>query len=603
MGKVGGNLESLKDSMIKEIESIYEIEILRGEFLPRELALKLADLTGRINREISVFINRRGAVMDISVGDSSTVVLPDLEGRRDKSRLSGLRCIHTHPNGDYVVSTVDLSSLIKLRLDAMVAIGALNGEVKGITAAVPARDSNGEFTLAEVYGPFQAGDNLINGLFQLVAEKEKSGGGSLHEVGEELERAILVGVEPTFPKIIGGKSDGERMLDELAELAETAGVEVVDKILQKKPVRDPATFIGRGKLEDLSLLRQSLNANLIIFDDELSGAQVRNIEELVGAKVVDRTTLILDIFAKRAHSSEGKIQVELAQLRYRLPRLMGLGNQLSRLGGGIGTRGPGEKKLEVDRRHIRRRISHLEEELGSIAKRRGLAREDRKRNSVPTVALVGYTNVGKSTLLNTLCGAEVLAENKLFATLDPTIRSFQLTDGKTALMVDTVGFIRKLPHDLIEAFKSTLEEAVEADILLHVVDASSIETEMQVQVVNSLLSDLGALNKPVVLVMNKVDKVRSRDEMPLVRHEGRIVEVSALTGQGLGELLEEMSRLISSEEIAITARIPYADGWVLPYIHENGRVTEEAYEEQSTLVKAFLDRNKVDRIKAYLIQD
>lgn len=598
---INGNIESLRESILNEIESLYDLEIPRGEFLPEELSLRLANLTNRINREISVFINRKGNIIDISIGDNSTVTLPVVEGRRDKARLSGVRCIHTHPNGDPMLSAVDISSLLSLRLDAMASIGAKEGQVTGIFVAIPSRDMEGELNKADIYGPFKSDGNGMNSLFEMIYELEKASGETVYSNEDEAERAILVGVEPTFPKVINGRTDGERMLEELEELATTAGVTVVKKVLQKKTIRDPAYFIGKGKLEELSLIRQSLNANVVIFDDELSGAQVRNIEEIVGTKVVDRTTLILDIFAQRARSKVGKIQVELAQLKYRLPRLIGLGNQLSRLGGGIGTRGPGEKKLEVDRRHIRRRISYLEEELEGIGRRRGLAREGRRKNAIPTIALVGYTNVGKSTLMNTLCRVDVFAENKLFATLDPTTRSFMLPNGKEALLIDTVGFIRKLPHDLVEAFKSTLEEAVDADILLHVVDASSDEAEVQIAVVNDILSGLGALNKPIILVLNKMDQVQDKTRLPVANPQGSVFEVSAVTGQGLEELLKGINKVVTVDEIEIDLLAPYSQGWILPYIYENGKILEEAYEEAGTRVKAVIDKARVDRVKEFIL--
>jgi len=334
---------------------------------------------------------------------------------------------------------------------------------------------------------------------------------------------------------------------------------------------------------------------------ELSGAQTRNIEDVVGIKVVDRTTLILDIFAQRARSKEGKLQVELAQLKYRLPRLIGLGGQLSRLGGGIGTRGPGEKKLEVDRRHIKRRIRFLEWELDNLSTRREFARDRRRKNTVPVIALVGYTNVGKSTLMNTLCKTEVFAENKLFATLDPTTRKLNLPNGREALLVDTVGFIRKLPHELVEAFKSTMEEAVYADILAHVVDISSQEAEEQISVVNDILASLGALNKPVLLILNKVDLVKT--EIPPIASEikGRVFEVSASTGIGLDELIKGILEVLSQDEIEINIIAPYSEGWIIPYLYKNGSLLEEEYAESGIKVRALIKKSKVDRIKDYIL--
>lgn len=595
---INGNIDSLKESVINELESLYDFEIDKGEMLPEGLAVKMAELTGRINREIAVCIDRKGNVIDVSIGDSSTTSLPGVDGRRDKNRLSGIRCVHTHPNGDGRISSIDASALLNLKLDAVVAIGAKDGLITGIYAAVPVTAAGSE--RAEAYGPFNPGDDSLNQLFDMILQADRADRDAFYDNENDLERAILVGLETGRSRLIDGKSEAERLLDELEELALTAGVTVVRKELQKKSVKDPAYYIGKGKVEELNLLRQALNANVIIFDDELSGAQVRNIEELVGVKVIDRTTLILDIFAQRARSIEGKLQVELAQLKYRLPRLMGFGNQLSRLGGGIGTRGPGERKLEVDRRHIRRRIGYLEHELAEVERRRSYLRESRKKNGVPTVALVGYTNVGKSTLMNTLCKADVFAENKLFATLDPTLRKLKLPDGKEALLIDTVGFIRKLPHDLVEAFKSTLEQAVYADILLHVADMSSSEADVQIEVVNDILHSLGALNKPVILVLNKMDLVREEVRIPALKSGDKVFEVSAVTGQGLDSLLQGIAETVPENETEVLIHAPYSEGWILPYIYDSGKVLDKEYAESEIKVRALVKRDRVDKIKEYI---
>ncbi|MCX8128586.1 MAG: GTPase HflX [Clostridia bacterium] len=593
----------MRKSIIDELEGLYELEVAKGDFLPEELAIKLADITGRINREIAVYINRKGGIEDISIGDNATVSLPEVEGRRGKSRLTGIRCIHTHPNGDGMLSEVDISSLLKLRLDAMAAIGVKDGRIVQVYAAIPVKADEGNFCNADIYGPFRPGSPEMNSLFNLIEDIDRSHKEVLFANETEKERAILVGLESASGRILNGKSEGERSIGELEELALTAGVTVVHTVLQKKASKDPAYYIGKGMVENLCLLRQAINADLIIFDDELSGAQVRNIENATGAKVIDRTVLILDIFAQRARSKEGKLQVELAQLKYRLPRLTGLGQQLSRLGGGIGTRGPGEKKLEVDKRHIRRRISYLEHELKNLSTRRGLAREGRKKADVPVIALVGYTNVGKSTLMNRLCSSDVFAENKLFATLDPTTRSFTLPDGRTALLVDTVGFIRKLPHELVEAFKSTLEEAVFADVLMHVADASSEEAEEQIKVVDELLSSLGAMDKPIVMVLNKIDLIPEDSALiPVIKSDISVFEVSAAGGQGLDKLLHGLAAIVPKEEMEAVLFAPYSDGWVLPYIHENGKVISEDYTEDGVRIKAIIKKPKVEKLRKYLAE-
>ncbi len=596
---VNGNLDSLKKSVIEELEALLQMQTDKNDFVPPELTDAISGISSRINREISVFIDRKGNIVDLSVGDSGTVALPAVEGRRDQSRLSGVRCIHTHPNGVGMVSLVDINSMLKLRLDAMVAVGVKDGNITEIYASIPQRSEGNEFSKSQVYGPFKAHDIRINELWSVIDEIDKVAGNMLYGNGEETERTILVGLETASGNILNGKSIGERSLDELEELVLTAGARVVKKVLQKRQGIDSAYYIGKGKLEELSLIRQALDIDLIVFDDELSGAQLRNIEEILGIKVIDRTTLILDIFAQRARSKEGKLQVELAQLKYRISRLIGLGNQLSRLGGGIGTRGPGEKKLEVDRRHIRRRINYLEAELSEVEKRRGFMRKSRDKNSLPVIALVGYTNAGKSTLMNALCKSDVFAEDKLFATLDPTARSLMLPSGRDAILVDTVGFIRKLPHELIEAFKSTLEEAVHADVLIHVVDVTSEEALEQIEVVDNILSALGASSKPIVMALNKIDRLAKRERAPILNPKGGIVEISAVTLEGVDELLKAVTAALGQDEEEMELFIPFQEGWAISYIHKNGKIVEKNYDEKGTYFKVSMLKSKVDCIKKF----
>jgi len=357
----------------------------------------------------------------------------------------------------------------------------------------------------------------------------------------------------------------EDSINELSELASTAGAEVIAKLVQKRGKPDPAYYIGKGKAEELALLAITIHADLVIFDDELSPAQQRNLERLLKIKVIDRTWLILDIFASRAASKEGKIQVELAQLCYLLPRLVGKGTALSRLGGGIGTRGPGETKLEVDRRRIRRRISVLQKELDEIAKRRGLQRSNRSKSGLPLVSIVGYTNAGKSTLFNALTDSEVFVEDKLFATLDPTIRRCYLPSGDFMLLADTVGFIRKLPHDLVAAFRATLEEATYSDLLLHVVDASHPGKDDHLEAVKEVLGTLGVADRPIITVLNKIDLIPGtlERERILLEHPGAI-PVSAETREGLDELLKTISEMLKDGNSYISkeaAKGPHVATW------------------------------------------
>jgi len=421
----------------------------------------------------------------------------------------------------------------------------------------------------------------------------------------EREKAVLVGIklESDSASSNENKYGVEQSIDELAELAFTAGLDVCARVIQKREYKSSAFLVGRGKVDEIRTICNDSGAGIIIFDDELSGVQSRNMEEATGVRVIDRTLLILDIFAQRAHTSEGKLQVELAQLKYRLPRLTGLGGQLSRLGGGIGTRGPGEKKLETDRRHIRRRISFLENELKRLGKRRYRLREGRKQNDLPVVVIVGYTNSGKSTLMNTLCGSGVFVEDKLFATLDPTTRRLTLPDGRKVLLVDTVGFISKLPHDLVEAFKSTLEEVVYADLLLHLVDASHSEADDRIPIVEDILEGLGAAGKPTILVYNKLDLAQGKlASMPGTKRNGcRITGISALKGQGLDSLLTAIMESLPVQEVKMDILAPYEEGWVMSYIYDNGKIVSSEYTDGGIKIKALIPFLKAKKLDHYLI--
>ena len=406
-----------------------------------------------------------------------------------------------------------------------------------------------------------------------------------------LTKAILVSADT-------GAYDCEASMDELSELARTAGAEELARVIQKREAYESATVIGEGKLVEVRELCANLGAELLIFDIELTSSQIRNIEEATDVRVIDRTMLILDIFAGRAVSREGKLQVELAQLRYRLPRLMGVGASLSRLGGGIGTRGPGETQLETDRRHIRRRIDKLSAELKELEERRGYTRSRRKKDSVQVGAIVGYTNAGKSTLLNLLTGAGVLAEDKLFATLDPTSRAIELPDGRSLLMVDTVGLIRRLPHHLVEAFKSTLEEAACADIIIHVCDVSDPEASEKADVTLKTLADLGAAEIPVVTVLNKCDKLEEN-----IPENDTTVKISALKAQGIDRLLEVIAKNLPETAKRMKLLLPYANGGLTAVIRENGKVFSEEYTENGILVDALVDQMNIKQMKEFEINE
>lgn len=424
----------------------------------------------------------------------------------------------------------------------------------------------------------------------------------MHELlkeDEDQDRALLIGID---------YADGqaEKSIDELERLCDTAHIITVAKVLQRREKMDTATYIGAGKAEELAEFCETNEINLAVTDEELKGSQVRELEELLGVRVIDRTTLILDIFASRARSVEGKLQVELAQYQYRLPRLLGYGKALSRLGGGIGTRGPGETKLETDRRHIKRRISYLTQQLQQVSARRAQLRKKRKKDQVPTVALVGYTNAGKSSLMNALCeNADVYAQDQLFATLDPTIRKMQTDENSVVLLVDTVGFIRKLPHDLINAFRSTLEESVEADLILHVIDVSDEDCESQIKTVDQILESLGVADKPVFKIFNKCDVP---DCSPVLQNSVFLSEklknphcyfTSAKTGQGLPELKQNILKQVIQVQ-QHTLFIPYTHASLLDVLHRTCKILSEEYTENGTILKALLDEENRNRFSEFI---
>jgi GTP-binding protein HflX len=411
------------------------------------------------------------------------------------------------------------------------------------------------------------------------------------------QRALLVGTG-------AGTRDAEEAeasLDELALLADTAGAEPVEKVLQRRPTPDPATYIGKGKADELRDLADALDVDVVIFDDELSPAQQRNLEHLFARDVVDRVALILDIFAQHASSQEGMVQVELAQLRYRLPRLRGRGLTLSQQGAGIGTRGPGETQLEVDRRRILRRVTKLERDLARLASTRATQRKARRRRDLATVALVGYTNAGKSTLLNRLTEADVVVENRLFSTLDPTTRRLRLPGGEVVLVSDTVGFVRRLPHQLVEAFRSTLEEVADADLLLHVVDASSAEAEDQIAAVHEVLREIDAADVPELVVANKRD-VATPDELDAVlgAHDDAVA-VSAVTGEGVDKLLEQVAFRLRALARIVELSVPYDRGDVIAALHRDGEVLVEVHEQSATRVRARVPDAELGRFREFLV--
>ena len=588
--KPNGNLTGIKSAMLDRLKSLYDFKQGLDEFASFELLSELCACSGEINREISVYISRDGSIVDVSVGDSAKVSMPSMRLVRNEDRLCGVRCIHTHPSGDGRLSGVDLGTLRSMKLDCMAAVGVSDGKPTQLYAAYLGDfDEDTGSRAALVYGPMRPYKLPQKALIAEIFNSDDRFRSTTKEVeAVEQERAVLVGMD---------NDEGYDTLEELNELAKTAGALVVGKVRVRRRTIDNATYVGSGKANELSLMGSELEADLFIFDDELSAIQLRTLEETLGARVIDRTTLILDIFAARATSREGKLQVELAQMRYRLPRLIGQGQVLSRLGGGIGTRGPGEKKLEIDRRRIRRRVFELETELSEIEKQRGLRRESRKANRIPLVALVGYTNAGKSTMLNALTDSNVLAEDKLFATLDPVVRKITLSGGTEALLSDTVGFINKLPHDLVEAFKSTLEEVSNSDLILQVVDISCPYHEKQMRVVDGVLESLRAADIPRIIVFNKADAIPS-GELP-AESENRL-NVSALRGTGIEKLLSAVELKLNSARTEVDILVPYSKYEAVSMIRDRGMLLSEEHTETGTRIRALLDAESIGQLRKIL---
>lgn len=602
MREIKGNIKGIRDSVIAELQKLYDMQ--SPQLVSQELAVKLADITEYINREISVYITRSGQIIEIAVGDNATAELPSFSGRRGAGRLSGIRCIHTHPGGNPYLSGVDISALKNNKYDAMVAIGVVSPDFTkseltfGLITGI---DSNENYT-AECYGPYSIEDaeniNFVNTVSTIERILDKQTGTASLQVMSE--RAILIGME-------WGRNDSlwtvEDSLEELKQLADTAGATVIKKFIQKRSKPDPAFFIGRGKVQELALYAQQENIDLCIFDDELSPAQQRNIESVMGIRILDRTALILDIFAQRARTNEGKLQVELAQLQYTLPRIMGKGLMLSRLGGGIGTRGPGETKLEVDRRRIRDRIAFIKDQIEKVKAVRSLHRSKRKKNNVFEVSLVGYTNAGKSTLLNTLTNSDIYAKDQLFATLDPTTRQLTLPNKQEIIITDTVGFIQRLPHQLIAAFRSTLEVVTEADLLVHVIDVSHELYKEQAAAVHEVLKEIGAETKPVITVYNKIDKLppdsKLTDRLAL---EEDTVCISAAKKLNLETLQQMIESHLKSKAVEVTLCIPYAETAKAAQLHETANVLEQEYTENGAVMKVILPVEDLEAYNEYILK-
>ena len=561
MPEIHGNTEGIRKSVLDELTALYDVQLEPGQFMPQDLLQSLCGYSASMNREIAVYITRYGEIADVLIGRSDSIDLPDLRLRRGERRLSMVRCVHTHPRATGELSDVDVSALLSMRFDAMCAVGVSeDGRPTSVQCAFLDAEREGEVRRTELISarrlPQEAWLSEIertDAAYRAAAPATQTG----------RERAVLVGIE------------SEESLDELEELARTAGAETALRVLQKRPKPDPVFCVGRGKAEELSLRCQAVQADLVIFDEELSGVMQKNLEEVLRLKVVDRTALILDIFAARASTREGKLQVEMAQLKYRSQRLLGQGLVLSRLAGGIGTRGPGESKLEVSRRRIRERLTDLERELEQIERQRGLRRQSREKNGVPIIALVGYTNAGKSTLFNRLTGAGVYVENQLFATLDSVSRPIELPHGGKALLVDTVGFIRKLPHELVKAFRATLEEARLADVLVLVLDGADAQMESRRRTVEEVLDSLGATEAPRVEAVNKCDLIA-----PEAQALPGALYISASTGRNVEELLRRVEDELDAGAQEVRLLVPFSRYALVSRLHAMGGVLEQRHSDE-----------------------
>lgn len=542
INKISGNATGLKAAHIKQLERLGYKGIPPENIITNDLARQLSAISREINRQIGLLISRKGEISKVIVGDHKSIFIPSLDGFRSSSaRFKGLRLIHTHLNGENL-SDEDMTDLSHLRLDL---IGALEVQEDGSPGVlhwahlVPENPAGDYWLFMKPEEPHQIKINFISFIQALedeFARKQQS------RKIDSTDKAILLRVEKN--PLAGAAAS----LEELAQLARTCGVEVFDSMIQYRPQPDPKFMVGRGKLSAIDLRASQIGANMLIFDHDLTPAQARSISDFTGLKIIDRTQLILDIFARRAHSREGKIQVELAQLKYRLPRLTHADTSLSRLAGGIGGTGPGETKLEIDRRRVRERIHRLEKDLKTITKSRRQRYGRREKTGLPIISIVGYTNAGKSTLLNTLTQSAVLAEDKLFATLDTKSARLRFPQDTEAIITDTVGFIRDLPEELFTAFRATLDELFDADILLHVIDASNNQFEDQIAAVEKILTDLEIHDRPTIRVMNKSDRVADKELLKHLCRRLDAVAVSALDKKTLFALMEKIESVLPRKD-------------------------------------------------------
>ena len=543
MKKLFGNTNGLKTTQIRNIEKLYRYRIPSETIVTSQIIKKISMLSSEINRQIGLLVNRSGKIISVIVGDHKQIMLPDTSDyRTPPGRLKGLRCIHTHLK-DEKLTQDDLTDLTLLRLDLMAAITVSeNGQARHIHIAniFPNQSAAQPY---QIHPPIDPGRLDVHCLELIESiESELSQITALHDIDSGIERAILISVTTS------SRHKAKISINELQKLARSSDIFVVDTVIQHRKKIDSRFLMGRGRLEDLSILAMQKGASMIIFDQELNPSQIRSITNKIDLKVIDRTQLILDIFARRARTKEGKLQVELAQLKYMLPRLITKNTAMSRLTGGIGGRGPGETKLEIDRRRIRDRISRIEKSLKQVKRQRDLEKSKREKKGLPVISIIGYTNAGKSTLLNTLTKSKVLVGNRMFATLDPSSRRMKFPKDTEVIITDTVGFIRDLPKELKIAFSATLEELKRADLLIHVIDSGNPDYQSQIESVNKILEDLNIHRINRIMALNKKDLV-SNDTMKILEKETRGIPISAKNAATLHLLISKMQSMVISKQV------------------------------------------------------